>query len=132
MADPGEISLMTLVDRLAKLEGLLIGLQNSIVQGQSQTSASMARVERLEQRLVELESRQVTKADLAQLSAKVDSLIAADATRRGGAAVATWSLGTGASWAAVLIALLALVGVGMNRERIQQQQDSPLPEHRQP
>jgi hypothetical protein len=48
MADPGDISMMTLVDRLAKLEGLLIGLQNSIVQGQSQTSASMARVERLE------------------------------------------------------------------------------------
>ncbi|MFZ9061290.1 MAG: hypothetical protein ACO218_08720 [Steroidobacteraceae bacterium] len=130
MADPGEISLMTLVDRLAKLEGLLIGLQNSIVQGQSQTSASMARVERLEQRLVELETRQVTKQDLAQLSAKVDSLIAADATRRGGTAVASWSLGTGASWAAVIIALLALVGVGLNREREAQQQLPP--QHRQP
>jgi hypothetical protein len=129
--DNGEISLMTLVDRLGRLEGLLVGLQNSIVQGQSQTSASMSRVERLEQRLVELESRQVTKADLAQLTAKVDSLIAADASRRGGAAVATWSLGTGASWAAVLIALLALVGVGINRERAIQQQQSP-PQHRQP
>jgi hypothetical protein len=128
MADPtGDISLMTLVDRLAKLEGLLIGLQNSIVQGQSQTSASMARVERLEQRLVELETRQVTKQDLAQLSAKVDSLIAADASRRGGTAVASWSLGTGASWAAVIIALLALVGVGLNREQIQQQ-EFPRPE----
>ena len=129
MADPGEISLMTLVDRLAKLEGLLIGLQNSIVQGQAQTSASMARVERLEQRLVELETRQVTKQDLAALSTKVDSLIAADASRRGGTAVASWSLGTGASWAAVIIALLALVGVGINREQMQQQ----LPQqHRQP
>jgi hypothetical protein len=131
MADPGDISLMTLVDRLAKLEGLLIGLQNSIVQGQSQTSASMARVERLEQRLVELETRQVTKQDLAQLTAKVDSLIAADATRRGGTAVASWSLGTGASWAAVIIALLALVGVGLNREHEAQLQQLP-PQHRQP
>ena len=130
MADPGDISMMTLVDRLAKLEGLLIGLQNSIVQGQSQTSASMARVERLEQRLVELETRQVTKQDLAQLTAKVDSLLAADATRRGGTAVASWSLGTGASWAAVIIALLALIGVGLNREHEAQQQLPP--QHRQP
>jgi len=130
MADPGEISLMTLVDRLAKLEGLLIGLQNSIVQGQSQTSASMARVERLEQRLVELETRQVTKQDLAQLTAKVDSLLAAESARRGGTAVASWSLGTGASWAAVIIALLALIGVGLNREHEAQQQLPP--QHRQP
>jgi len=130
MADPGDISLMTLVDRLAKLEGLLIGLQNSIVQGQSQTSASMARVERLEQRLVELETRQVTKQDLAQLTAKVDSLLAAESARRGGTAVASWSLGTGASWAAVIIALLALIGVGLNREHEAQQQLPP--QHRQP
>jgi hypothetical protein len=130
MADPGEISLMTLVDRLAKLEGLLIGLQNSIVQGQSQTSASMARVERLEQRLVELEMRQVTKQDLAALTAKVDSLIAADATRRGGTAAATWTAGQLVTWVAVVVSLLALVGVGMNRERLDQQQSSP--EQRQP
>jgi hypothetical protein len=129
VAEPGDISLMTLVDRLAKLEGLLIGLQNSIVQGQSQTSASMARVERLEQRLVELESRQVTKADLAQLSAKVDQLVSSDASRRGSTAATTWTLGTGANWAAVIIALLALVGVGV-RERAAQQQLPP--QHRQP
>ena len=115
-----DISLMTLVDRLAKLEGLLIGLQNSIVQGQAQTSASMARVERLEQRLVELEARQVTKADLAALGAKVDSLIAADASRRGGAAAFSWSVTNLAPWLAVLVAALALVGVGIEREQLQQ------------
>ena len=120
MADPGDISMMTLVDRLAKLEGLLIGLQNSIVQGQSQTSASMARVERLEQRLVELETRQVTKQDLAQLTAKVDSLLAADATRRGGTAAATWTAGQLVAWVAVVVSVVALVGVGLNREEIQQ------------
>lgn len=119
MTDPGEISLMTLVDRLAKLEGLLIGLQNSIVQGQSQTSASIARVERLEQRLVELETRQVTKQDLAQLTAKVDSLLAADATRRGGTAAATWTAGQLVAWVAVVVSVVALVGVGINREAIQ-------------
>ena len=120
MSDPGDISLMTLVDRLAKLEGLLIGLQNSIVQGQSQTSASMARVERLEQRLVELETRQVTKADLAQLTAKVDSLIAADASRRGATGAVQWSAGHVAAWAAVVVSALALVGIGINREQLQQ------------
>ena len=120
MADPGDISMMTLVDRLAKLEGLLIGLQNSIVQGQSQTSASMARVERLEQRLVELETRQVTKQDLAQLTAKVDSLLAADATRRGGTAAATWTAGQLVAWVAVVVSVVALVGVGINREQLQQ------------
>jgi anti-sigma-K factor RskA len=122
MADSGEISLMTLVDRLAKLEGLLIGLQNSIVQGQSQTSASMARVERLEQRLVELETRQVTKDDLAQLTTKVDRLIAADATRRGGTAAATWTAGQLVAWVAVAVSLVALIGVGINREQLQQQE----------
>lgn len=120
MADPGDISLMTLVDRLAKLEGMLIGLQNSIVQGQSQTSAFMSRVERLEARQVELERTMVTSADITALSEKVDRLVAADARHQGGTAVASWSLGTGASWAAVIIALLALVGVGINRETIQQ------------
>lgn len=128
MTDPGEISLMTLVDRLAKLEGLLIGLQNSIVQGQSQTSASIARVERLEQRLVELETRQVTKQDLAQLTAKVDSLLAADATRRGGTAAATWTAGQLVAWVAVVVSVVALVGVGINREAIQQ--DLPRIEQR--
>lgn len=118
----GEISMMTLVDRLAKLEGMLIGLQNSIVQGQSQTSAFMARVERLEQRQVELETRQVTRDDLTQLSSKVDSLIASEARHQGGRAVATWSISSLAAWMAVVIAFLALIGVGINREAIQQRE----------
>jgi hypothetical protein len=128
--DQPEVSLLTLVDRLARMEGLLVGLQNSIIQGQSQTSAFMARVERLEQRQVELETRQVTKEDLRDLSTKVDNLIKAEARHSGGVGVATWSISTVAGWAAVLIALLALVGVGMNRERIQQQ--TTPPQHRTP
>lgn len=116
-----EVSLVTLVDRLGRLEGLLVGLQNSIVQSQSQTSAFMARVERLEQRQVELESRQVTKDDLKDLSTKVDNLIRAEATQRGGVGVASWSLSTLANWGAFIIAVLALIGVGVNRERLQQQ-----------
>ena len=125
MADTGEISLLTLVDRLAKLEGLLIGLQNSIVQGQSQTSAFMSRIERLEQRQVELERNMVTTVHIAALTEKVDSLVASDAVRRGGTATATWTAGQLVAWAAVIISLVALVGAGMNRERLMQEQNAP-------
>lgn len=109
-------SYVALVDRLGRLEGLLVGLQNSIVQGQTQTSAFMARVERLEQRQVELETRQVTKDDLKDLSTKVDNLIRAEANQRGGVSVASWSISNFSNWAAVIIAILALIGVGANKE----------------
>lgn len=109
------ISLVTLVDRLGKLEGLLIGLQNSIVQGQAQTSAFMARVERLEARQVELERNMITKDDISQLVTKVDQLATADAKQQGGTAVASWSATTLGSWAAVILALLALIGVGVKQ-----------------
>ena len=120
-----QVSYVTLVDRLGRLEGLLVGLQNSIVQGQTQTSAFMARVERLEQRQVELESRQVTKDDLKDLSTKVDNLIKAEASQRGGVSVASWSVSNFANWLAVVIAVLALIGVGVNRERLLEQSQPP-------
>lgn len=113
-------SLLTLVDRLAKLEGLLIGLQNSIIQGQQQTSAFMSRVERLETRQVELERNMVTKDDIQCLVAKVDTIAANDARQQGGTALAKWSASQLGSWAAVLISLLTLVGVGVTREQSQQ------------
>ena len=119
-----ESSLLAIVDRLGKLEGLITGLQASISQSQASTAAFLSRIERLEQRQVELERHMVTSSDLAGLTAKVDQLVSSDASRKGGTAVASWSLGTAASWAAVLIALLALVGVGINRERLQQQEQT--------
>jgi hypothetical protein len=118
MAESSEISLLTLIDRLAKLEGLLLGLQNSIVQSQSQVTSFMSRVERLEQRQIELEKGQVTRDDMRELSEKVDGLIASDARQRGGLGMAGWSLSQAINLAAVLIALLALVGVGLNRDRL--------------
>lgn len=114
-------SLLQLVDRLGKLEGLIIGLQTSIGQSQAQTTAFMGRVERLEARQVELERNMITKDDISQLVAKVDQLTASDARQQGGTAVAKWSTQTVSSWAAVIIALLALVGVGVQRERINHQ-----------
>jgi hypothetical protein len=118
-------SILQLVDRLGKLEGLLIGLQTSIGQGQQQTTAFMQRVERLEARQVELERHMITKDDISQLVAKVDRLATSDARQQGGTAVASWSAQTIGSWAAVIIALLALVGVGANRERLNRQQPTP-------
>ena len=117
-------TLLQLVDRLGKLEGLIIGLQTSIGQSQSQTSAFMARVERLESRQVELERNMITKDDISSLVTKVDALATSDARQQGGSAVASWSVQQIASWGALIIALLALVGVGANREQINHQQGS--------
>jgi ABC-type sugar transport system ATPase subunit len=108
-------SLLQLVDRLGKLEGLIIGLQTSIGQSQQQTTAFMARVERLEARQVELERSMITKDDISSLAAKVDALATNDARHEGTAAAASWSISNLAQWAAVVIALLALVGVGIDR-----------------
>lgn len=130
MDDP--VSYVNIVDRLGRLEGLLVGLQNSIVQGQTQTSAFMARVERLEQRQVELEARQVTKDDLKDLSTKVDNLIKAEAAQRGGVSVASWSFSNIVNWLAFFVAVLALIGVGVNRERLLEQATPPDPPVRTP
>jgi hypothetical protein len=127
MNDPD--AMLTVVDRLGRLEGLIVGLQNSISQSQTGTAAFMTRVERLEQRQVELERNMVTSAHIAALSKKVDSLITSDASRRGGTAVAQWSAGQLVAWLAVIISVLALVGVGLNREALQQQE---LPQHQRP
>jgi hypothetical protein len=118
MPESGEISLITLIDRLAKLEGMLLGLQNSIVQSQGQVTSFMSRVERLEQRQIELEKCQVTRDDMRELSEKVDGLIASEARQRGGLGMAGWSVSQVINLAAVIIALIALVGVGINRERL--------------
>lgn len=115
-------NLLAIVDRLGRLDGLITGLQASIGQSQASTAAFLSRIERLEQRQVELERRMVTSADIVSLAGKVDQLVSSDASRRGSTAMASWSVGTAASWGAVIIALLALVGVGINRERIQQQE----------
>jgi ABC-type sugar transport system ATPase subunit len=118
-------SILQLVDRLGKLEGLIIGLQTSIGQSQTQTTAFMARVERLESRQVELERNMITKDDISSLVTKVDALATSDARQQGGSAVATWSVQQIASWGALIIAMLALVGVGANRDRIQHQTPTP-------
>lgn len=128
MGDSDQATTMAIVDRLGRLEGLLVGLQSSISQSQAQWAGSQARVERLEQRLVELESRQVTRDDLKSLADKVDALVTADARQSGGLGAVSWSFSNLAQWLALVVAALALIGVGANREAIQQQlQDSRPP-----
>lgn len=113
---------MAIVDRLGRLEGLLVGLQSSISQSQAQWAGSQARVERLEQRLVELETRQVTRDDLKSLADKVDALVTADARQAGSVTAFSWSFVNLVPWAALIVSVLALVGVGANREAINQTQ----------
>lgn len=125
MGEQDQATTIGIIDRLGRLEGLLVGLQNSISQSQAQWAGSQARVERLEARLVELESRQVTREDLKSLAEKVDSLISAEARQSGGVGLASWSITNLANWLAVVIALLALVGVGINRENILRQERTP-------
>ena len=119
-----ESTMLAIVDRLGRLEGLITGLQASISQGQASTAAFMARVERLEQRQVELERNMVTGADIKSLTEKVDSLVTSEASRKGGTAVATWSVGQLVTWGALVIAILSLIGVGVNRESLKHQQQT--------
>lgn len=121
MTEP-DATTLGIIDRLGKLEGLLVGLQNSIGQSQSQWAGSQARVERLEERLVALESRQVTRDDLRALSEKVDALVASEAKQSAGVSLAGWGVTNLAPWLAVVVAVLALIGVGVNREALQQQE----------
>lgn len=123
--DNDQATTLAIVDRLARLEGLLVGLQSSISQSQVQWAGSQARVERLEQRLVELETRQVTREDLKSLADKVDALVTADARQVGGVSAVSWSIANLAPWLALIVAILALIGVGANRQEIQQQRIEP-------
>jgi len=116
--------MLAIVDRLGRLEGLITGLQASISQSQASTAAFMGRVERLEQRQVELERNMVTTTHIQSLSDKVDSLVASDATRKGGTDAARWSAGQVTAWAALLVAVLSLIGVTANREKIQEQEQT--------
>lgn len=114
--------MLAIVDRLGRLEGMIAGLQASISQGQASTAAFMARVERLEQRQVELERNMVTGADIKSLTEKVDSLVTSEASRKGGTALATWSASQLVAWGTLIIAIFSLVGIGISREASERQQ----------
>ncbi len=101
--------ILPIVDRLAKLEGLIMGLQTHITNSQTHTAGAIAKVETLEQRQIELERNMVTKDDIAGLSKKVDALVTSDASRKGATFLATWSVNSIATWLALIISLFALL-----------------------
>lgn len=113
-----EATTIGIIGRLGKLEGLIVGLQSSVTQSQDQWNLSQAKVARLEERLVQLEARQVTREDLKSLTDKVDKLITNEAAQSGGITVANWSIKNIATWAAILISGLALLSSWINRESI--------------
>lgn len=110
-------------ERLGRLEGLLIGLQAGLGQHRDSMAGFMTRVERLEQRQVQLEAHQVTREDLRELRDTVDRLVSAEATARGSRSFADGMATKLAPWGALLVAVLALAGVGQNRKVI----DNRLP-----
>jgi hypothetical protein len=115
MDTPPQDSLLAIVDRLAKLEGMILVLQTTIAQGQNHSASFISKVERLEERQLELERHMVTKSDLASIGAKVDTLIQSEASRQGSTAANHWTLSSLAQWLALVISLLALIGVGMEK-----------------
>lgn len=92
MAEGIDGNVLGIIDRLGKMEGLLVGLQTSMTQSQAQVTGFLSRVESLERRLVELEKVQVTRADLEALGQKVDALAVSEARQNGGTGALTWVL----------------------------------------
>lgn len=127
--DDQPISSTTLgiIDRLGKLEGLLVGLQASMSHGQSQVSGFVARVERLEQRQVELEARVVTRDDLQKLTEKVDGIATTINRGQGGAGMLGYL--TTAAIAAVAAAATAW---GVLRATPAGTIETPIPQHSHP
>lgn len=111
--------------RLGRLEGMILGLQGSInAQGQ-QTTQFLVRVERLEERQLNLERNVATINDFRDLACKVDGLVVDDAAQKGRQAASQFAIPTIAQWLSVVVAFIALFGVGMNRQAIEQNQHPP-------
>lgn len=88
----------------------------------------MQRVHALEDRQTAMEARQITKDDIKAIWEAINALGKADAAQIGG-----WRLVRElAPWAAVVVAALALAGVGQNRHLINERTSSPPSEHISP
>lgn len=88
----------------------------------------MQRVHALEKRQAAMEASLITKSDIEKIWQAIDALGKADAAQVGG-----WRLVEKlAPWAAVLIAGLALAGVGQNRRIIDQRTGAPPAAHVSP
>ena len=113
--------LLPIVESVAEMRGMLLAMQNDLKHSQTYTTNALAKVETLEKRQVELERSMVTKADIAALLAKVDTLVSSDASRKGATNVATWSITNLVPYLALLVALLALVDANLGRTEVIQE-----------
>lgn len=114
--DADQATTIGIIDRLSRLEGLLLGLQNNIGQSQLQWTASQRRVELLEQRMGQLELGRVTKEDMKELTNKVDALIGRSKETSGVASVLNWAVKNVAPWLAILLSIVAIRDVATREQ----------------
>lgn len=103
-----------LAERLGKLEGMLTGLQSTLHAQNQQTTQFLVRIEKIEQRQLEMERSVATGGDLRDLAEKVDHLLAADARNEGRTSLGRYAVPLMAQWSAVLVAAMALTGVRLH------------------
>jgi hypothetical protein len=127
-AEPDQ-HLFQLFERVGILAGKVDSLLQAVTTWQSDAMRRDQRVETLEQRMNAMEGRLATREDLEKLRAEIMTLSTAKAEDRGRLSALGGFSSQLAPWAAVLIALLALVGSWRNRGDIirQEQRLGPPP-----
>lgn len=112
--------LYALFERVGTLAGQVTTLHQTLLTNlaaaQQRDAASSERIEGLERRMSGLEQSLVTREDFKVLAGMVGDMRAEVARLRGGGSALTGL----APWLAVVIALLALIGVGRNRTEMLQ------------
>lgn len=111
--------------RLVRVETLIQTLVQATNQSQNVTAAFMQRMEAMEQRQTKLESNMATRDDLQKLCTDITSVRLNDAEQRGGTKIASWSVDKLLSIIAIIVSLVAVFGVGQNREKINTIQSTP-------
>jgi hypothetical protein len=101
--------------QLGELKGLLNGLQAGLGQHRDTVAGFMSRIERLEQRQVQLEAHQVTREDVRSLEDTVRRLAESEARASGSRSFADGLATKAAPWGALLVALLAFINGAQDR-----------------
>lgn len=103
--DPG----LSLDGRLGKLEGLMIGLQASVTQAQTNFAAYASRIDTLEQRQIKLEREMMTRTEIKELIEKVDAIAKNQNQNEGNNEGTKWTIQQGLIIFSALVAASALV-----------------------
>jgi hypothetical protein len=116
--------------RLGRLEGLLHGLQTTLLSSQTTVTNFLTKLSDLEKRQVELERQMVTSddikemtkrssEDMRELTKRVEGLTASENRSEGQRSQAQWAVPVIAQWGTLLVALLALISSQFNRQEIE-------------